>query len=45
MRGDLKEAREGRRRAAVEAAHLMVEGHALRKSGADLQERLGVVAA
>ena len=42
VRGDVKEAREGRRRAKVEAAQLRVEVEALQKTGEDLQQRLGL---
>ena len=43
--GVLKEAKEGRQRAQVEAAQLRVEVEALRRRGDDLQQRVGVAKA
>ena len=43
MRGALREAEQGRRKAEVEAAALRVEVEAQRRRGDDLQQRLGVV--
>ena len=45
MRGALKEAEEGRQKAEVEASQLRVEVEVLRRSGYDLQKRLGVAEA
>ena len=45
MRGDLKEANEGRQKAGVEAAELRVEVEALRRMRDDLQQRMGVAEA
>ena len=45
MRGVLREAEDGRRKAEVEAAQLRVEVEAQRSRGDDLQQRLGVVEA
>ena len=45
MRGPLREAEEGRRKAQVEAAGLRVEVEALQRRGDDLQPRLGVAEA
>ena len=45
VRGALREAEEGRRKAEVEAAALRVEVEALRRRGEDLQQRLGVAEA
>ena len=45
VRGALREAEEGRRKAEVEAAQLWVEVEALQRRGDDLQQRLGVAAA
>ena len=45
MRGALREAEDGRRKAEVEAAHLRVEVEAQRRRGDDLQQRLGVAEA
>ena len=42
MRGALREAEDGRRNAAVEAAQLRVEVEAQRRRGDDLQQRVGV---
>ena len=42
VRGALRGAEEGRRKAEVEAAALRVEVEALRSKGDDLQQRLGV---
>ena len=41
MRGALREAEDGRRKAEVEAAQLRVEVEAQRRRGDDLQQRLG----
>ena len=41
MRGALREAEEGRRKAEVEAAQLKVEVEAQRRRGDDLQQRRG----
>ena len=45
VRGALREAEKGRRKAEVEAAGLRVEVEALRSRGDDLQQRLGVAEA
>ena len=45
VRGDLKEAQEGRQRAEVEVAQLRVEVDALRRRREDLRQRLGVAEA
>ena len=45
LRGDLKEANEGRQKAEVEAPQLRVEVEALRRTRNDLQQRLGVAEA
>ena len=45
MRGALREAEDGRRKAEVEAAQLRVELEAQRRRGDDLQQRLGVAEA
>ena len=45
VRGALREAEEGRRKAEVEASALRVEVAALRSRGDDLQQRLGVAEA
>ena len=45
VRGALREAEEGRRKAEVEAAGLRVEVEALRSKGDDLQQRMGVAEA
>ena len=45
MRGALREAEDGRRKAEVEAAQLRVEVEAQRRRGHDLQQRLGVAEA
>ena len=45
VRGDLKEALEGRQKAEVEAAQLRVEVEALHRRGDDLQQRPGVAEA
>ena len=45
MRGALREAEDGRRKAEVEAAQLRVEVEAQRRRGDDLQQRLGVAEA
>ena len=45
VRGALREAEEGRRKAEVEAAALSVEVEALQRRGEDLQQRLGVAEA
>ena len=45
VRGALREAEEGRRKAEVEAAALSVEVQALQRRGEDLQKRLGVAKA
>ena len=45
MRGALREAEDGRRKAEVEAAQLRVEVEALRRRGDDLQRRLGLAEA
>ena len=45
MRGALREAEDGRRKAEVEAAQLRVEVEAQRSRGDDLQQRLGVAEA
>ena len=45
MRGALRDAEDGRRKAEVEAAQLRVELEARRRRGDDLQQRLGVAEA
>ena len=45
MRGGLREAEDGRRKAEVDAAQLRVEVEAQRRRGDDLQQRLGVAEA
>ena len=45
MKGAVKEAEEGRKKAEVEAAGLRVEVVAPRRRGEDLQQRLGVAEA
>ena len=45
LRGDLKEANEGRQKARVEAAGLRLEVEALRRTMDDVQRRLGVAEA
>ena len=45
MRGALREAEDGRRKAEVEAAQLRVEVEAQRRRGDDLQQHLGVAEA
>ena len=45
VRGALREAEEGRRKAEVEAARLRVDVEALQRRGGDLQQRLGVAEA
>ena len=45
MRGALREAQEGRRKAEVEASQLRVEVEAQRRRADDLQQRLGVAEA
>ena len=45
VRGSLREAKEGRRKAEVEAAALRVEVEALQRRGEDLLQRLGVAEA
>ena len=45
MRGALREAEDGRRKAEMEAAQLRVELEAQRRRGDDLQQRLGVAEA
>ena len=45
MRGALREAEDGRRKAEVEAAQLRVEVEVRRRRGDDLQHRLGVAKA
>ena len=45
MRGALREAEEGRRKAEVEAAAVREEVEALHRTGDDLQQRLGVAEA
>ena len=45
MRGALREAEDGRRKAEVEAAQLRVEVETQRRRGDDLQQRLGVAEA
>ena len=45
MRGALREAEDGRRKAEVQAAQLRVEVEAQRRRGDDLQQSLGVAEA